>query len=293
MKKPGFLIVGAAKSGTTSLSNYLGSHPDIFIPDAKELRYFASKSILQTSKNDPLLPGILRQSVLNKKDYYNSFSNSHKINGESSVHYLYHYDEAIPKIKNELGDIPIIIILRNPVDRAVSNWSFIGKEFLPFKEAFLLEDERKKSGFNAFWYYKSLGLYFKQVRAYIDNFTKVKIILFEDFSNSTDKVVKSIFKFLDVDENCSVDTNRIYNKGDKIRTDIDTYRHLISYDIGYRLVYILYKNTYLLNNIIISKKSESKNINRSDYLSYFNDDILNLNKILPDHSFMNWIYNYD
>ena len=62
--KPNFLIVGAAKAGTTSFAKYLNQHPDVFIPENKELRYFISETIKNINRKDPQLKEILLTSVL-------------------------------------------------------------------------------------------------------------------------------------------------------------------------------------------------------------------------------------
>ena len=69
MIKPNFFIVGAPKSGTTSLFHYLEQHPEIFIPSIKEPRYFIADHILNTSDYDPIKEYLLRTSTLNTNDY--------------------------------------------------------------------------------------------------------------------------------------------------------------------------------------------------------------------------------
>ena len=197
--KPNFLIVGAAKSGTTSLVHYLSQHPDIFIPSRKELRYFVSHQIYSTNSNDPLLPRILEQSLLSKEDYYREFDVNFNWRGEASVHYLYHYGESIPKIKNELGDIPIFIILRNPVKRALSNYEYLYNihKNSP-EEEFEKESEYKDMNFNCFWYYKDLGLYSEQVQAFKNSFSNVYVYIFEDFIKDIHENMNSIFSNLNI-----------------------------------------------------------------------------------------------
>jgi hypothetical protein len=210
-KKPNFLIVGAAKAGTTSVAKYLDQHPDVFMPEKKELRFFIADVIRNINPKDPLLELILKHSVLDEEEYFELFDVKEKCAGEASVHYLYHYKQAIPKILNKVGDIPIIIILRNPVDRAISNWQYIRKDYYTFEEALKREEIRKENNYNSFWYYKSLGLYFDQVKAYMDSFSNVKIILFEDLKNDSTLITHEIFEFLNLSKIASLDTNKIYN----------------------------------------------------------------------------------
>ncbi len=209
--KPNFLIVGAAKSGTTSLSKYLLMHNDIFIPKKKELRFFIRDIILKTNPNDPILKDILNSSVLDQEEYFDLFNVNEKLCGEASVHYLFHYEEAIPNILKQVGDIPIIIMLRNPVSRAISNYEFLYRiHNSSFEKELEREEERIKMGYNSFWFYKSLGFYSSQVRAYLENFSNVKIVIFEEFAQETEKQMFEIYKFLGVDPLSS--TYEIFNE---------------------------------------------------------------------------------
>jgi hypothetical protein len=209
--KPNFLIVGAAKAGTTSFARYLNQHPDIYIPENKELRYFNSEIIKRINRKDPLLKEILLTSVLNKEEYYNAFKVDAKYAGEASVHYLYHFEVTIKNVLNELGDIPIFIILRNPIERAISNWSYIMPEFNSFERSIDLEPERVANNFNAFWYYKGMGEYFTPVNHFLNSFSKVKIILFEDFIKDANSVVLDSLSFLGLPKFDQLDTSRIHN----------------------------------------------------------------------------------
>ena len=109
---PNLIIVGAAKSGTTSLHNYLNQHPDVFMCDPKEPHFLINKEI--GLKRIPI-------AISDINDYEKLFLGYSDIRyrGESSVMYLMYPEIVIPKIKSLLGEeTRIIIMLRNPVDRA-------------------------------------------------------------------------------------------------------------------------------------------------------------------------------
>jgi len=205
MIKPNFFIVGAPKSGTTSLFHFLEQHPDIFIPSIKEPRYFIADHILQTNDQDPIKEYLLRTSTLEKSDYLNLYKDkSQKVLGDASIQYLYHYEEVIPKMKEMISpDVKILIMLRNPVARAFSNYSHNTSSYenTNFKTALSLEDSRIKNRFNSFWHYKSMSLYSKQVEAFIKEFKNVKVVFFEDFIKDIDGTVSDIYNFLEVDTN--------------------------------------------------------------------------------------------
>ena len=198
MHKPNFLIVGAAKSGTTALANYLGQHPDVFVSQVKEPRYFARDVIAQTSRNDPLYQSLADTSILDSEAYYQLFAGAgcKKFRGEASVHYLYHYQSVIPKIKAELGEVKIVIIIRQPVQRAISNFFYLRSEGDSFAEALAQEPQRQKEGYNSFWYHRQLGFYHHQIQAYRENFKDVKILLYDDFRQDPQVVYDDLCIFL-------------------------------------------------------------------------------------------------
>ena len=136
IKLPNFLIVGAAKSGTSSLHNYLNQHPDIFLPTynihgvkVKEPRFLISK----------LVKDRLHEGIWTLEEYQSLFFNcvDYSAVGESTVLYLYYYEEAIKNIKKYLGNnIKIIIMLRNPIERAYSAYNFLVRRGIKEKLSF-------------------------------------------------------------------------------------------------------------------------------------------------------------
>ena len=219
-KLPNFLIVGAAKSGTSSLHNYLNQHPEVFMPSfnkegmkVKEPRFLIKD----------LVENRLHNGVWNWEEYQSLFDKvtDEKAIGESTVLYLYYFKEAIKNIKYRLDeDVKIIIMLRNPVDRAFSAYTHVArsvKEQLSFEEALGIEHERLEldSTLTPMVMYKDMGLYYNMVKAYFDNFEDVHIIMYEDFKSDTEKVVKKTLEFLGVDSRVSLDTESRYNVGGK------------------------------------------------------------------------------
>ena len=117
MTLPNFLIIGSAKGGTSSLHYYLRQHPQIFMPDLKEPRFFALEGETLNFQNPD--SAINHDSVTNLREYKNLFANA--INeigiGEASPLYLYS-EKAVRRIKHYVPDAKLIVILRNPVDRS-------------------------------------------------------------------------------------------------------------------------------------------------------------------------------
>ena len=176
-----FLIVGAARSGTTSLCNSLSEHPGIFIPQRKECQYFSCMPV------DCQGPGnVAPENIITTQTAYRRLFRNAKptqLCGDVSPDYLYYHQNATPKIIAELGArVPIIIVLRNPIDRAYSNYLLHvrdGWENLSFEEALAQEEQRRATNWNWGWGYVAVSLYAAQVRAYTDNFAQVLLLLFE------------------------------------------------------------------------------------------------------------------
>jgi len=201
---PNFLIVGAAKAGTTSLHNYLSMHPDIFMSRPKEPKFFSFTAGI-TKFNGIGDDGVKYNIIKDFGSYHRIFdsSDNYKMRGESSADNLYYAADVIPLIKNFLGNnVKIIIVLRNPINRAFSAYKHLvrdGRENLSFGEALKAEDSRKAKGWEFLWFYKDVGLYSNQVEKYLENFANVKMFLFEDFSDNTKLVYEEILKFLEID----------------------------------------------------------------------------------------------
>jgi hypothetical protein len=201
---PNFFIVGAAKSGTTSLANYLAEHPKIATPKLKEPRFFVKDALVNINDRDPMKEYILKNSVLKKEEYLKMFKSPKedtRLKFDASVHYLYHCGEAIPKIKTQIGDVPIIILLRNPSERAISSANYSKNWHDNNLEHELSQEElRIKEGYNSFWFHKNQGLYSSQIKAYLDNFSNVKIILFDDLIKNPKLIVNEVFQFLSLEQ---------------------------------------------------------------------------------------------
>ena len=216
-KLPNFLIVGAPRSGTTSLHNYLNQHPDIFLPSyredgmkVKEPRFFIKDIVKNRVHN----------GIWSWKEYQSLFEKvtSEKMIGESTALYLYYYDLAIKNIKSYLGDnIKIIIILRNPVERAFSAYNHVSrgvKENLSFEKALNIESSRLKEdpSLTPMVMYKDMGLYYKMVKAFKSSFKNVHVILYDELKNDADIVVSNVLSFLGLDLSHSINTSIIHNK---------------------------------------------------------------------------------
>ncbi|WP_181346894.1 sulfotransferase [Thalassobacillus sp. CUG 92003] len=203
-RKPDFFIVGAAKAGTTSLYEYLTQHPDIYMPDHKEPHYFGEYKASGAY-------------IDNLKDYHSLFKGASmktKV-GEASTSYLYS-TKAAKEIKKYQPNAKIIIMLRNPVDRAYSlYWHQVRDSFesLSFEEALENESQRIDEGRMFGFHYVQSGFYYQQVKRYMDIFggSNVKVCIFEEFKKDPLIICNDIFQFLGIERLNFIKAD-IYNK---------------------------------------------------------------------------------
>lgn len=219
IKLPNFLIVGAAKSGTTSLYYYLKQHPQIYMSPIKEPMFITAQFVkfhLMELPVEIVRNNLIRNIVKNIDEYKQLFENvtTEKAIGEASVENLYFYEGATKYIKKLLGDIKIIIILRNPVEAAFSHYLHNvrhGLEPLSFEDAIKNEQERKKNNWWFGYQIIDMGFYYKQVKAYLESFSQVKVYLYDDLVKDPLGFMKTIYEFLEVDASFVPDIKTHYN----------------------------------------------------------------------------------
>lgn len=214
---PDFLIIGAPKSGTTSLYSYLRSHPQIFMSPVKEPRYFAFPD------RRPRFRGAggarFNRNVTWRLDAYRRLfadRGDARAAGEASATYL--WASAAPgAIRRLIPDARLIAILRNPVDRAYSHYCHnrrLGREPLfDFRAALDAEPERIAGGWNPNVHYRARGRYGEQVARYLELFPRERllVLLQEDLSARPAETLAGLCRFLDVDDTFAFDTRKRHN----------------------------------------------------------------------------------
>ncbi|MGH7885938.1 MAG: sulfotransferase domain-containing protein, partial [Thermodesulfobacteriota bacterium] len=174
MTMPNFLIIGAFKGGTASLWYFLKQHPEIFMSPVKESRYFSymNKTINYNGPGDKKFNNDKVTTLERYKNLYKSVTGEKTI-GEASSIYLYNKDAA-ENIRSSLPDVKLIVCLKNPVERAYSNYiqkRRNGEEYIKdFNKALLEETKRKKNNFSPAWYYIEKGFYYNVLKNYFDIF---------------------------------------------------------------------------------------------------------------------------
>ncbi|NEQ74827.1 MAG: hypothetical protein F6K23_18340 [Okeania sp. SIO2C9] len=240
MTLPSFIIIGAQKCGTTSLYNYVIEHPQILPASMKELHFFNWRS----------KPGN-RKTVEGVDWYLSQFptipNGKNLITGEATPDYL--VDPHTPqRMFNLLPDVKLIVLLRNPIDRAVSHYHHnrgISKkrEPLPFIKAIekeserlniekekLISDENYRSLFHRNYSYLERGIYIEQLEKWMSIFPREQFLILksEDFYARPDVTLKEVFEFLGL-PNYQVTNKKKYNEiyyqpiNPKIRSNLAEY----------------------------------------------------------------------
>jgi hypothetical protein len=212
MTLPNFLIIGAAKSGTTALHHYLKQHPQVYMSPRKEPNFFAFEG-QKVNFGGPGDEWILESTITTLEAYEKQFeaATSERAIGEASPWYLYS-TRAAQNIHRHIPSAKLIAILRNPADRAFSSYLHVvrdSRESVPFEEGLLAEEKRIAQGWEYIWHYRKAGFYASQVRLYLDLFPReqMRFYLYEDFSSDPAGMLRDIYEFLDVDTDFVADTS--------------------------------------------------------------------------------------
>jgi len=178
---PNFLIIGAARAGTTSIYHNLSQHPEVFMSDRKEINFF----------NHHWDRGL---------DWYRSFFSAYagqKMVGEASVRYTFPYpaaDKIAERIAEALDHPRLLYIVRHPVDRTYSHYwhnrNTLQREDGPFEQAI---EERSV--------YLGTSCYFQRLSPYLRYFSpeQICVLIFEEFFADPEEGLRTIFRFLGVD----------------------------------------------------------------------------------------------
>ena len=206
-KLPDFLIIGAQKAGTTSLASYLAAHPQVLIPKCKEVHFFS----------DGFVQGVdwyqSHFTVGRRRRVRSLLRRTPPSAGEATPYYLFH-PLAASRCSKLLPEARIVIMLREPVDRAYSHYNFmrkLGHEQLSFEEAIDAESSRLAGelerleadpSYVSFNYrnfsYLSRGVYLPQIQLWL-NFRhpeQMLVISSEEFFRHPESQYHRVLKFL-------------------------------------------------------------------------------------------------
>ncbi len=216
MTLPNFLIIGAGKAGTTSVHEYLKQHPEVFVSAIKETNFFVYDG------QNPLMLQLTPSSdfpIRSLEDYRALFRDAAgaKAIGEASPKYLVD-PKAAERIRHHLPGVRLIVMLRNPVERAYSSYAMYVRdrdERRSFARAIADEDRGVYDGAVRFGQkrYVGAGYYARHLRVYFGLFerSQIAIHLFEDLQADAVGLMRRLFGFLEVEDSFVADTSLRHN----------------------------------------------------------------------------------
>jgi len=223
---PTFLVIGAARSGTTYLTRQLALHPQILLSDPKEPHFlaFAGERLAFTGPGDG--ESINRRAVTDEARWLDLFATADPAvcqRGEGSVSTLYFADASVASIRRTCPDVRMIALLRDPVERASSAhqyWTSRGFETETLSRGLDREHERIAAGYHHIWHYTTMGFYSRQLPAFFDAFGRDRLLVlgYEDFMADRTAGLDQCLDFLGIDPWRSPDLNLDVNAGGQPRS---------------------------------------------------------------------------
>ena len=199
---PDFIIGGTVRSGSTSLYYNICEHPSVLEASYDEIGFFDSNYQLGMEWYRSMFP---KQKEMDEVRNSTGFA----ITGEDTPFYFWK-KEVIQRILKNLPNIKIILIFRNPIDRAYSNYNLgvrTESEKLSFEDAIdeemkFLEENSFRKSIDQKRSYLSKGLYDKQIKNWFDFFPKkqIHVLSTEEMRNDPKKTLLKIFEFLEISE---------------------------------------------------------------------------------------------
>lgn len=194
IEKLDFIVAGAQKCGTTALHYFLEQHPQIALPDKQELHFFDDEDLFMKGANYDLLHGRFKPT----RDSI--------VAGENTPIYIY-WKPSIERIWNYNKQVKLLVLLRNPIERAFSHWNMQrerGYETLDFLDAVRAEPDRQREASplqSRRFSYVDRGLYSEQLERVFKFFPReqVKVMKFENFRKDQPGIMRSVFDFIGVE----------------------------------------------------------------------------------------------
>jgi hypothetical protein len=203
---PDFAVIGVPKAGTTALYDALAQHPDLYLSPVKEPKHFLSDGPPPT-RGGPGDAQTFQEHVWKVEEYQALFAAApdHALRGEATPFYLYDLD-AQRRLHRLRPDAKLIVVLRDPVERAHSNWQHLRSAALETEADFVAacarELRRKAEGYDSFWHYVSLGLYGQQLEHLFTLFPRDQVLLmrYRDVRDDPQPTLDLVCRFLGVRE---------------------------------------------------------------------------------------------
>jgi hypothetical protein len=205
---PDFFVIGAPKAGTTALHAALAQHPGLYLSPVKEPKFFLCNGS-RPRRRDHRGPGDAhsrREWVWRRDRYEHLFAAAAGAvpRGESTPFYLYRRD-AHEALHAAVPHARLVAVLRDPVDRAYSNWMHLRSDGLEPEADFLraldAEPQRVRRGWAPFWHYRGMGLYGEQLLDLFRLFPReqVHVLRYRELVDTPAQALAAVYAFLGVD----------------------------------------------------------------------------------------------
>ena len=285
--KVDFFIVGAPKAGTTSLYHYLNEHPQVEMSSQKEPDYFSDKAIQEQG----MYYGKNRINTLEK--YESLFTKKKEvIYGEGSVSYLF-YENVAEEIKKYNSNAKIIVMLRNPIDRAFSHYlmdyrlGLVSDSF----EDIINKKSKHKNAHLFYQQYIEVSEYAKQIQRYVNVFIPDNVLLidYEDFKKNVSGTVDVVYGFLNISTEFAADVNTKHNTFTMPKNK--GIRFIYSFVFLRKSLAFMFPKSVVKNirNLLFKadKKPKLLKETRSQLKQFFSNDVKVLGEIL-DKDYSKW-----
>ena len=205
MALPDFLIIGAPKAGSTALHAALVDHPDLFLSTPKEPKHFLTDGRPPRRQRGPGDAHSAREWLWRESDYRALFDSAPAgaLRGESTPFYLWSRD-AHRRIRATVPHVRMIAVIRDPVERAYSNWTHLWADGLEpeadFRAAVRAEPRRVAAGWAPFWRYLELGRYGEQLQHLYSLFDRERVFVlrYREMVDRPEQSLDAICRFLGV-----------------------------------------------------------------------------------------------
>lgn len=222
---PSFLVIGAAKSGTTALHHYLGQHPQVFMSPVRETSFFALDGARPQFRG-PRAEIMNSDAIWRFEDYARLFDGvaGERAVGEVCPRYLFQLGTAA-KVVRRLPEVRVVAVLRHPAERAFSSFAMYkrdGFEPCPTLDAAIDDEPRRLRETWAYAIHVNYGFYGRQLQEYFDVLPRqsIKCFLYEDLVEQPGRFFAELFEFIGVDADFMPDTERRHNASGMIRNPL-------------------------------------------------------------------------
>jgi hypothetical protein len=205
--RPDALIIGAPKAGTSALHAALARHPQVYASVVKEPKHYMCTDAPPPAYVGPGDAHSQQEWVWRADDYAALFepAPAGSVRLESTPFYLY-LRSARRRIAEELPDAKLVVIVRDPVDRAYSNWTHLYVDGLEpeadFVAACRAEEERVRAGWAPFWHYRRMGRYGEQLADLFDHVDRDRVLVLRYFQLVSEpaKTLDTVAAFLGIEQ---------------------------------------------------------------------------------------------